>query len=233
MPVRILIVDDEPLNSRMMHFLLNEQGYQVEVVDNARDAIAMVERQPPDLMLLDVRLPQLNGFEFYQRLRERDFDFPVIFVTAKDDLEDRLQGLEMGADDYICKPFDPAELTARVAAVMRRIHRATSGGHQHLHSGPLAIDIAARQVTLADRRTAQLTPTELLVLLQLVRRAGEAVSREELMVAVWGEHYAGGSNVVDVYIRRLRRKLEADPTAPTIIQSARGIGYRFTGARDS
>lgn len=228
--MRILIVDDDPLNSRMMHFLLSEQGYQVETVDSARGAVAMIERQPPDLMLLDVMLPQLNGFQFYHRLRERDFDFPVIFVTGKDDLEDRLQGLNMGADDYICKPFDPAELTARVAAVLRRFHRAISGGQQHIHSGPLDIDVAARQVTLPGRRAVQLTPTELLVLLQLVRRAGEAVSREELMAAVWGEHYAGGSNVVDVYIRRLRRKLEADPTSPTIIQSARGIGYRFMGA---
>ncbi len=231
--MRILIVDDELLNSRMMHFLLSEQGYQVETVDNARGALAMVERQAPDLMLLDVNLPQLNGFEIYQRLRERDFDFPVIFVTAKGELEDRLQGLNMGADDYICKPFQPAELTARVEAVMRRFHRTTNGGQQHVRAGPLEIDVAARQVTLQGRRTPQLTPTEMLVLLQLVRRAGEAVSREELMAAVWGEHYVGGSNVVDVYIRRLRRKLEADPTAPTIIQSARGIGYRFMGAQGS
>ena len=231
--MRILIVDDELLNSRMMHFLLSEQGYQVETVDNARGALAMVERQAPDLMLLDVNLPQLNGFEIYQRLRERDFDFPVIFVTAKGELEDRLQGLNMGADDYICKPFQPAELTARVEAVMRRFHRAANGGQQHVRSGSLEIDVAARQVTLQGRRAPQLTPTEMLVLLQLVRRAGEAVSREELMTAVWGEHYVGESNVVDVYIRRLRRKLEADPTTPTIIQSARGIGYRFTGAQDS
>lgn len=231
--MRILIVDDDLLGSRMMHFLLSEQGYQVETVDNARGALAMVERQPPDLMLLDVNLPQLNGFEIYQRLRERDFDFPVIFVTAKGELEDRLQGLNMGADDYICKPFQPAELTARVEAVMRRFHRATTSGQRHVRFGQLEIDVAARQVTLPGRRPAQLTPTELLVLLQLVGRAGEVVSREELMAAVWGEHYAGGSNVVDVYIRRLRRKLEADPTAPAIIQAARGVGYRFMGAQGS
>lgn len=231
--MRILIVDDDLLGSRMMHFLLSEQGYQVETVDNARGAIAMVERQAPDLMLLDVNLPQLSGFEIYQRLRERDFDFPVIFVTAKGELEDRLQGLKMGADDYICKPFQPAELTARVEAVMRRFLRASASDQQHVRSGQLEIDVAARQVTLPGRQAAQLTPTEMLVLLQLVRRAGEAVSREELMTAVWGEHYAGESNVVDVYIRRLRRKLEADPTAPTIIQSARGVGYKFTGAQSS
>jgi DNA-binding response OmpR family regulator len=231
--VRILIVDDDLLGSRMMHFLLSELGHQVETVDNARGALAIAERQPPDLMLLDVNLPQLNGFEIYQRLRERDLDFPVIFVTAKGELEDRLHGLNMGADDYICKPFQPAELTARVEAVMRRFHRATTGDQQHVRSGELEIDVAARQVMLPGRRPTQLTPTEMLVLLQLVRRAGEVVSREELMAAVWGEHYAGESNVVDVYIRRLRRKLEADPTAPAIIQATRGVGYRFMGAQES
>lgn len=228
MRLRILIVEDDLSNSRLMHFLLSDKGYQVDSVDNARGALAMVERQPPDLMLLDVNLPQLSGFEIYQRLRDRNVDIPVIFVTAKGELEDRLQGLNMGADDYISKPFQPAELTARVEAVMRRYRKSVGGEHQHLRSGDLDIDVAALTVQLPDRRTAHLTPTEMKLLLQLAQHPGQALSREVLMEGVWGESYGGESNIVDVYVRRLRRKIERDPATPAVIQSARGIGYKFT-----
>ena len=228
--MRILIVDDDPLGSRMMQFLLSEQGYQVDMVDNARGALTLVERQPPDLVLLDVNLPQLSGFEMYQRLLEKDYDLPVIFVTAKDELEDRLQGLRMGADDYICKPFQPAELTARVEAVLRRYRKASLGDAKQVRSGELEIDVAALEVRLPQGRIARLTPNEMKLLLQLVQRAGEPLSRDELIEKVWGEHYVGESNIVDVYIRRLRRKIERDTTSPTIIQSVRGVGYKFAGA---
>jgi DNA-binding response OmpR family regulator len=227
--LRILVVDDDPIGSRLVQFLLSEQGYQVDTVDNARGALAMVERQPPDLMLLDVNLPQLSGFEIYQRLRERNYDIPAIFVTAKDELEDRLQGLRMGADDYICKPFQPAELTARVEAVLRRYRKTVGSDRQQMRTGEIEIDVASLKVTtLTDNRTVGLTPTEMKLLLQLAQRPDETVTRDELMQAVWGENYVGESNIVDVYIRRLRRKIEHDPTNPTIIQSARGVGYKFS-----
>jgi DNA-binding response OmpR family regulator len=230
MRVRILIVDDDPIGSRMMQFLLSEQGYHVDTVDNARGALAMVEKQPPDLMLLDVNLPQLNGFEMYQRLLEKDYDLPVIFVTAKGELEDRLQGLRMGADDYICKPFQPAELTARVEAVLRRYRKASLGEGNQVRAGDLDIDVAALEVRLPDSRVARLTPTEMKVLLHLAARPGNVVGRDELMERVWGDQYVGESNIVDVYIRRLRRKLERDPANPALIQSARGVGYKLGGA---
>lgn len=226
MPVRVLVVDDDAISSRMLQFLLSEQGYSVEIVDNARGALALVERTPPDLMLLDVNLPQLNGFDLYQRLREQSYDLPVIFVTAKGELEDRLQGLRMGADDYICKPFQPAELTARVEAVLRR-YRKAQYGDQQISTGELDVDVPTLQVTLPDRRTVRLTPTEMKLLLQLVQRPGQTISREDLLDAVWGEHYIGESNIVDVYVRRLRRKIERDAANPLLIQSARGVGYRF------
>lgn len=225
--MRILIVDDDPIGSRMMHFLLTEQGYHVDMVDNARGALAMVERQPPDLMLLDVNLPQLNGFEMYQRLLDKDYDLPVIFVSAKGELEDRLQGLRMGADDYICKPFQPAELTARVEAVLRRYRKASLGDGKQVRAGDLDIDVAALEVRLPDGRSARLTPNEMKLLLQLAQRPGQVIGRGELMQGVWGEHYVGESNIVDVYIRRLRRKIERDPGNPTLVQSARGQGYRL------
>jgi two-component system, OmpR family, response regulator MtrA len=224
--VRILIVDDDLSGSRLMQFLLTEQGYQVDMVDNAHGALALIERQPPDLILLDVNLPQLNGFEIYQKLREQDWDIPVIFVTAKGELEDRLQGLRMGADDYICKPFQPAELQARVEVVLRRYKKGkTTRELQRFRVGPLDIDVAELQVTVNGRTTRQLTRTEMKLLLQLAQRPGQALSREELMNNVWDD--TGESNTVDVYIRRLRRKLEPEPSNPAIIQSIRGVGYRL------
>ncbi len=224
--MRILVVDDDLSGSRLMQFLLTEQGYQVDMVDNAHGALALIERQPPDLILLDVNLPQLNGFEIYQRMRERDWDMPVIFVTAKDELEDRLQGLRMGADDYICKPFQPAELQARVEVVLRRYRKAKlTQEMQRFRVGALDIDVAELQVTVDGRSTRQLTRTEMKLLLQLAQRPGQVLSREELMNNVWDD--TGESNTVDVYIRRLRRKLEAEPSNPAIIVSIRGIGYRL------
>lgn len=228
-PVRILVVDDDLIGSRMIQFLLTEQGYQVDTVDNARGALALIERQTPDLVLLDVNLPQSSGFEIFQRLRDNDYEFPVIFVTAKGELEDRLQGLHMGADDYICKPFQPAELTARVEAVLRRYHRAISGDRRRHQASGLEIDVASLQITLPDHRIIRLTPTEMKLLLHLTQHVGQVLSREELMAHVWGDNYVGESNIVDVYIRRLRRKIERDAANPTVIQSARGVGYKFAG----
>jgi DNA-binding response OmpR family regulator len=227
--VRILVVDDDPIGSRMMQFLLGEEGYQVDAVDGPRGALALVEKQTPDLLLLDVNMPQTNGFELYRRLRDMDYDIPVIFVTAKGELEDRLQGLRMGADDYITKPFQPAELLARVEAVLRRYRKSGPTGAQVVRGGGVEINTSELRVTLPDRRNIFLTPTEMKVLLQLVQHAGQVVSRDELMSSVWGEHYGGESNIVDVYIRRLRRKIERDPANPGYIQATRGLGYKFVG----
>ena len=226
--MRILVVDDDPIGGRMLQFLLSEQGYSVDIVDNARGALSLVERNPPDLMLLDVNRPQLSGFEIYQRLRDSSYDFPVIFVTAKGELEDRLQGLRMGADDYICKPFQPAELAARVDTVLRR-YRKSGGGEQHVLTSDMQVDVTALQVTLPDQRQVRLTPTEMKLLLHFIQHRGQTLSREDLMDAVWGEGYSGESNIVDVYIRRLRRKIERDATSPALIQSARGVGYKYSG----
>ncbi len=231
--LRILVVDDDPLASKMVHFLLTEQGYSVELAENARGALAMIQRQLPDLILLDVNMPHLSGFEFCRTLRDTGYDVPVIFVTAKGELEDRLHGLRLGADDYICKPFQPAELSARVEAVLRRYQRANgkqqANGYGALQAGNVEIDAAALRVTLPDRRSVLLTPTEMKVLLQLAQRAGQPVQRGDVMASVWGDSYDGESNIVDVYVRRLRRKLERDPSRPVLIQAARGVGYKFSG----
>ena len=226
--MRILVVDDDPLGSRMVQFLLTEQGYTVDMTDSARGAIALLESHVPDLILLDVNLPHLSGFEFCKRLRDEGFEMPVIFVTAKGELEDRLQGLRIGADDYICKPFQPAELSARVEAVLRR-YRRTRGDGAVIQTQSIEIDAVGLRVNVPGRRPVALTPTEMKVLVQLAQRPGETVEREEVMANVWGDAYIGESNIVDVYVRRLRRKLERDPAHPELIHSARGVGYKFVG----
>ena len=226
--MRILVVDDDPLGSRMVQFLLTEQGYTVDMTDSARGAIALLESHVPDLLLLDVNLPHLSGFEFCKRLRDDGYEMPVIFVTAKGELEDRLQGLRIGADDYICKPFQPAELSARVEAVLRR-YRRTRGDGAVIQTQSIEIDAVGLRVNLPGRRPVALTPTEMKVLVQLAQRPGETVEREEVMANVWGDAYIGESNIVDVYVRRLRRKLERDPAHPELIHSARGVGYKFVG----
>ena len=227
--MRILVVDDDIIGSKMISFILTEEGYTVDTVDNPRGALAMVEKHPPDLLLLDVNMPPNSGFDFYQRLLALDYDIPVIFVTAKGELDDKLAGLRMGADDYVSKPFQPAELLARVEAVLRRYRKATPGATQIVRGGGVEINTSELRVSLPDQRNIFLTPTEMKVLLQLVQHAGHVVSRDTLLATVWGQDYGGESNIVDVYIRRLRRKIERDPSNPEYIQATRGLGYRFAG----
>jgi len=226
--MKILLVDDEPVNTKFIQLILTEEGYEVTAVDNSRGAYALLQKQLPDLILLDVNMPQVNGFDFYRRLHEQDYDVPVIFVTGRGVLEDRLQGLRMGADDYIVKPFDPAELLARIQAVLRRYRKAKAlAVGQVLRSGAFELNLADLQVSLPDQRCISLTPREMKVLAMLASHADQIVPREELLSAIWGEEDDRDSNIVDVYIRRLRLKIERDPANPHYIQSARGIGYRF------
>ncbi|HEX6778736.1 MAG TPA: response regulator transcription factor [Ktedonobacterales bacterium] len=226
--MNILVVDDEPINTKLVQFILSEEGYDVTTVDSPRGAFVVLQKQLPDLILLDVSMPQMNGFDFYRRLHEQEFDVPVIFVTAKGELEDKLQGLRMGADDYIVKPFDPAELLARVQTVLRRYRKATAQATgQILRTGAFEFNIADLQVSLPDKRSVLLTPREMKILVTLAGRTGQIMPRDDLLSAVWGDEYAGESNIVEVYIRRLRRKIESDPANPQYIQSARGVGYKF------
>ncbi len=228
--MRILVVDDEPIGSKLVQFILSEEGYDVTCVDSPRGALALLERQLPDLILLDVGMPYMNGFDFHRHLRAHDYDIPVIFVTARGELEDKLNGLREGADDYIVKPFDPAELLARVQAVLRRYRKASAqASGQILRAGEFELHIADLQINLPGGRTVLLTPREMKIMLLLAGRVGQTLRREELLDSVWGEDYQGDSNIVDVYIRRLRRKIERDPANPQYIQSARGVGYKFVG----
>jgi DNA-binding response OmpR family regulator len=227
--MKILVVDDDQMSTKLVHFILSEEGYDVTSVDGPRGAAAMIQRDLPDLILLDVGMPHVSGFDFYQRLRQDDYDIPVIFVTAKGELEDKLHGLRLGADDYIVKPFNPAELLARVQAVLRRYRKASAqASRQVLRVGDFEFNMAELQVTLPNKQTVLLTPKEMRILVTLAERAGRVMRREDLLEAIWGENYRE-SNIVDVYIGRLRRKIERDPANPQYIKSARGLGYKFVG----
>ena len=224
----ILVVDDEPIANALVKFVLDKEGYDVETADNPRAAMQLIEKREPDLLLLDVRMPYLNGFEFSTKLREEGYDTPLIFMTAQDTVESKLQGFRLGADDYICKPYHPQELVARVHALMRRVKQNSQIGMPSIRIGRIELFPADLKVVIDDSTTHILTHTEMMVLRALMSRAEQSVSRDQLLSEVWNDE-ENNSNIVDVYIRRLRAKLEPDSYRPRHILSMRGIGYKFTG----
>lgn len=224
--VYILVVDDSQFGNALVDFVLSKEGYEVETVENPRVAMQMIQKREPDLLILDVAMPYIDGFEFSQTLRAEGYDLPIIFMTAKDSIEDKLQGFNTGADDYISKPFNHQELVARVQAVLRRAKRSISAGNQSIRCGEFELFPAELKVTTPDHPTIYLTPKEMQVLRMLMAYPGQVVRRESLLSEIWNESESS-SNIVDVYIRRLRRKLEHDADAPEHILSIRGVGYKF------
>src|SRR5579883_1035717 len=226
--VYILVVDDDQFANNLVQFVLSKEGYEVETTDNPRGALQMIQRREPDLLLLDVMMPYLDGFQFSEKLRAEGYETPLIFMTAQDTLESKLQGFNIGADDYICKPYNHQELVARVQAVLRRIKKQSVPGNHSLRVGQVELLPAELKVILPGVPPIILTHTEMQVLRVLMASAGQAVDRQQLLAAVWSED-GTNSNIVDVYIRRLRRKLEEDVLKPQYIISVRGIGYKFVG----
>lgn len=224
----ILVVDDDSFANALVQFVLSKEGYEVETTDNPRGAMQMIQKREPDLLLLDVSMPYLNGFEFSEKLRAEGYETPLIFMTAQDTLESKLHGFNIGADDYICKPYIHQELVARVQAVLRRIKKQKAPGNHSLRAGQIELFPAELKVLLPGRPPIDLTHTEMQVLRVLMASAGMAVERNRLLAAVWNED-GNSSNIVDVYIRRLRRKLEEDILKPQYIISVRGVGYKFVG----
>jgi len=188
----------------------------------------MLEQAPPDLILLDIVLPGIDGFEVCQEVR-RISDVPIIMVSARDSEVDKVRGLEMGADDYITKPFSHLELLARVRAVLRRYQNQLPAVGEVFESGALRIDYASRQVTVCGREV-RLTPTEYSLLFHLTRNAGRVLPHHTLLAKVWGREYTDEIDYLKVYIRRLRQKLEGDPESIGQIISERGVGYKFVAA---
>jgi DNA-binding response OmpR family regulator len=224
---RILVVDDDPTVVEVLTRYLDREGFEVRAAADGSAAVEAATQDLPDLMVLDLMLPETNGLDVFRRIRLMG-RVPVIMLTALGEEEDRVGGLELGADDYVTKPFSPREVTARVKSVL---NRTAAEGAPFLTTGPtlrageLAVDVGARRVTLAGRRLV-LTPRELDLLVFLMRNPGVVFRREELMEAVWGWSY-GDSATITVHIRRLREKLEPDPSNPVRILTVWGVGYQF------
>ena len=223
MAERILIVEDEEKLARFVELELAHEGYRVEMAFDGRSGLSMAEAQDYDLLLLDVMLPGLSGLELLRRLR-RTKQTPVIMVTARDQVMDKVTGLDMGADDYITKPFEIEELLARIRVALRR-HGIAQPCAAALTSGPLALDPARHEVRYGDA-PVQLTLREFELLQALMENRSIVLSREKLLDMVWGYEYVGETNVVDVYIRYLRAKLD-DAFGVKYIHTVRGVGYVF------
>jgi DNA-binding response OmpR family regulator len=220
---RILVVDDEESIRELVCYALETEGFRAEAVADGASALARLEAEPYDMVLLDRMLPGMQGTEVLRRIRSQG-RLPVILLTALSAEGDRVAGLEAGADDYVPKPFSPRELVARVRAVLRR----TGGGRgtRRVTCGDIAVDLAGRTVERGGR-PADLTATEFALLRQLAEHAGQAVGREDLIRGVWGYDFEGDARTIDVHIRHLREKLEADPGHPRCIETVRGVGYRL------
>ncbi len=223
----VLVVDDEPTIAEVVSRYLERAGYRARIASDGAAAIEAAASQRPDLVVLDLMLPRIGGLEVMRRLRELDRErIAVILLTAKGEESDRVIGLRLGADDYVVKPFSPAELVARVDAVLRRVDTA----HTHepaIELEDLSIDPAARRV-LAGGAEVALTQREFDLLLFLARHPGQVFSRNQLMDTVWQYAFYTDTSTVTVHIRRLRAKIEADPAMPRHIETVWGVGYRFT-----
>jgi DNA-binding response OmpR family regulator len=224
--MHVLVVDDDAPSVKMIAFLLREEGYTVSTADNGVTALELVEKQKPDLVILDVMMPHMDGHEVCRRIRAK-MKVPIIFLSARGETSDRVRGLELGADDYLAKPFEPAELLARVRAVLRRTEAFAMGESQSkLSVGDFVLDPLENKAAVRGK-TIDLTPIEFRLLYCLARNSGRVLTHEFLLTAVWGYEYDGYSNQVAVYMRRLRNKIEKDPANPEYLLTVRGLGYRF------
>jgi DNA-binding response OmpR family regulator len=231
---KILVVEDEPTLLETLVYNLKREGYAVEGVSDGHAALKAAREQLPDLMVLDIMLPGIDGLEITQILRQ-EMTVPILMLTARDGEIDRVLGLEIGADDYLTKPFSMRELMARVKALLRRVRidqeKATSEPSrcaEKFEFDNLVINLTRLEVTLGDAVLA-LKPKEYELLLYLARHRGQVMSRDNILERVWGWDFGGGSRTVDVHVRWLREKIEKDPANPSRIVTIRGVGYRFEG----
>lgn len=224
----ILVIDDDPDLLTLLSMILRKEGYQVEVAENGESGLEMAAQLQPDLILLDVMMPGVDGWETCRELRKTS-SAPIIYLTAKREESDIVRGLQLGADDFIPKPFRRHELTARIEAVLRRARPDTPEEEVVYEFGDLVIDQVRWEVRRGEE-PIHLTPTEFNLLLMFARNAGRPISHHEILTTVWGETHESNLNLLKVYIRQLRRKIEDDPDRPQLILTQRGIGYRLASS---
>jgi two-component system alkaline phosphatase synthesis response regulator PhoP len=222
---RVLVVEDDPDIAQLVVHYLAKAGFSTETVANGRDAIAAIAARPPDLLVLDLMLPQVDGLEICRIARANDATagIPIIMLTARAEESDRIVGLELGADDYLAKPFSPNELVARVRALLRRAKRSTPAQGRTTTYGPIVVDSGQHTVSVAGK-TATLTAKEFLLLEYLLQHRGRVLSRDLLLTDVWGYRYTGGTRTVDVHVRRLREKL---PLLASALVTVKQFGYKL------
>lgn len=222
---KILVVEDEASFSEALSYVLGKEGFEVVVADTGDGAVATFDKVGADLVLLDLMLPGLSGTEVCKQLRARS-NVPIIMLTAKDTEVDKVVGLELGADDYVTKPYSKAELIARIKAVLRRQGEVVETADAILTAGPVQIDVERHQVKI-NNTSVSLPLKEFELLEYLIRNSGRVLTRAQLIDRVWGSDYFGDTKTLDVHVKRLRAKIEKDPANPVFIQTIRGLGYKF------
>lgn len=224
--IRILLVEDEPSLIFTLRDTLESEGYEVIVSEDGEQAVGLAQEHKPDIMILDIMLPGKNGYEICQEIRSLKFTFPIIMLTAKDQELDKVKGLDIGADDYITKPFGVKELLARIQARLRRARTYSSSNNiEVLQLGTTKIDLLESKAIFADGKTNELTAREIELIRYLLQAGGEPVSRDELLEKVWRYEYSTNTRTVDVHISKLRSKIESQPDEPRHLITLHGVGY--------
>lgn len=232
MSYKVLVVDDEKPIVRLVTFNLEKEGFATLTAYDGEEALQIINDAKPDLIILDIMLPRIDGLEVCRQVRQRNLPAAVIMLTAKDQEIDKVLGLELGADDYMAKPFSPRELIARVKAVLRRTSgKKESSSEEAIIIGDLIIDTARHEVSVRGRQV-ELTPKEFELLELLAKNAGRVMTRNVLMDNIWGYTYDGDTRIVDVHISHLREKIEVNVKTPAYIKTVRGIGYKFGGTNN-
>lgn len=227
---KVLVVDDEPSIVTLLTFNLEKEGYQVTSALDGQKGLELALEEPFDFMILDVMLPSIDGMAITQKLRQEKIDTPILMLTAKDDQVDRIIGLEIGADDYLTKPFSPREVLARMKAIFRRIEPRHVQQEEiepaYLTIGQIKADLTNFQVTV-EERPIELTPKEFELLVYFMKRKDRVIDRDTLLNRIWNFDFAGQSRIVDVHVSHLREKIERDPKHPKYLVTVRGFGYKF------
>jgi two-component system, OmpR family, alkaline phosphatase synthesis response regulator PhoP len=222
----VLVVDDEPKITQLVRDYLERAGYGVHVAADGKSALSLARTEKPDLVILDLGLPQLDGLDVTRELRKSS-DVPIIMLTARGEESDKLVGLELGADDYVTKPFSPKELVARVRVVLRRLEKSAEPEGELLRRFDLTLDLPRLRVSAEGRAIPELTPTEFELLATLARQPGRVFTRAQLLEAVHGVAFESYERAIDAHVKNIRRKIEPDPAEPRYLLTVYGVGYRF------